>query len=140
MQKLFSLNVFFLLIFLVGCSDKAEENHIKQVNIDEVGEMIDGEKDGFFVPTISIDREYITILKEVFEDYKDENLYIYYTMQPEGESGEILKRDQYKYVRKMPKESIYYVKGGEIYKGINLRTYESSDLSSAIEQFIEENR
>ena len=127
-----------VFVFLVACGSNngSGSKGVIQIDEDTVNELVEGEKDGFFIAVSDKEESFFPILTEIAES---EGVLVsyYYTYQPDGAEGEEVERQVFEATNKFNKNRLYYVKDGEIQQFIRLTSYTGLELQKQIRGFIE---
>lgn len=135
MKKRFIGTVVLGLLLLAGCGDGGDEGLV-QVDEDVVNQLVEGEKDGFFLAVSDKEEYFMEILKGVAED-EGTLVNYYYTWQPDGADGEKVEAPVVDSISKFDLNRIYYVKDGEPLQYIRLSSYKGVELQNQIRAFIQ---
>lgn len=135
MKKRF-LAVVFLCLLLVGCGSGSSSKGVVQIGEDTVNQLVEGEKNGFFIAVSDKEEAFFPALTEIAES-EDVLVSYYYTYQPDGAEGEEVEKPAVKSIKKFDLNRLYYVKDGEIQQYIRLTSYAGLELQNQIRGFIE---
>lgn len=135
MKKRFIGTVVLGLLLLAGCGDGGDEGLV-QVGEDVVDQLVEGEKDGFFLAVSDKEEYHMEILKGVAED-EGTLVNYYYTWQPDGADGEKVDTPVFKATSDFDLNRLYYVKDGEALQYIRLSSYKGVELQNQIRTFIQ---
>ena len=122
----------FLTMILSACG--SNETGLKQVDLDTVEKLLAGEENGFFLSVSNKEEDFLPYLEDVLEEKKVKVNY-YVTFQPDGEGGKMADRQVADFDEK--NNHLYYIEDGKVSEPLRLTSYEGTELSSQIENFIE---
>ena len=136
MRKVFSLSLLILSISLLSACGNSEGSTLNQISEDEVKEIYDGEKNGYFVAAKSVDESYFETLEEVLEE-NGEEAYIYNTYQPEGKDTELVDKQKFDLANRFDRNKLYYIEDGEMSEPIRLQSLTGIELAEQIQAYID---
>lgn len=137
-KMLLWITAILTVCILSGCTnDKDKATGLVQIDFETLEQFINGEKDGFLIPTQDIENIKPEYIKNALENNKDVTIYLYNTYQPEGKDGKKAEKQQYGYGSKMPKNELYYLSNGEVIENLDLGKFEGTELTKQIEHFLE---
>lgn len=135
MKKRFIGTVVLGLLLLAGCGDGGDEGLV-QVDEDVVNQLVEGEKDGFFLAVDDKEVYFMEILQEVVEK-EGALVNYYYTYQPDGADSKKVENPVFDDISKFKQERLSYVKKGEVLQYIDLDLYKGVELQNQIRTFIQ---
>lgn len=139
MKKRFIGTVALSLLLLAGCGGGATNSGsegLVQIDEDVVNQLVEGEKDGFFLAVSDKEEYFMETLKEVAEN-EGATINYYYTWQPDGVDGEKVDSPVVEAINKFDLNRLYYVKDGEELQYIRLSSYKGVELQEQIQAFIQ---
>ena len=129
-----TLSVLFLLMVLSACSNNKEIGLV-QVDSDTVKSLMNGEENGFFLAVSDKNEGFEPYVEDVLDE-KGVKINYYYTYQPEGAECETVEDQVFDFDNNIDKNRLYYFEDGEVSDPLRLTSYEGTELSAQIENFI----
>ncbi|WNS78834.1 hypothetical protein RRU94_02495 [Domibacillus sp. DTU_2020_1001157_1_SI_ALB_TIR_016] len=124
----------FLTMILSACG--SSEAGLKQVDLDTVENLLAGEENGFVLAVDEKDQGFEPYLEDVLED-KGVKVNYYYAYQPDGEEGKTSDKQVFDFDGLEKKNHLYYIEDGKVSDPLRLTSYEGTELTSQIENFID---
>jgi LPS O-antigen subunit length determinant protein (WzzB/FepE family) len=135
MKKILSLSLLLLSIILLSACGKSDEA-LNQISEEDVQKIYDGEMNGFFVATQNADESYFETLEEVLQE-NNTSAYFYHTYQPEGKDSELVDKQKFDLANRFDRNKLYYVKDGEVFDPIRLKSLTGLELAEQIQGYID---
>ncbi|MGB6406140.1 MAG: hypothetical protein WBF39_01615 [Planococcus donghaensis] len=135
MKRILSLSLLLLSIVLLAACGKSDEV-LNQISEEDVQKIYDGEMNGFFLATQNVDESYFETLEEVLQE-NDTTAYFYNTYQPEGKDSESVDNQKFDLANRFDRNKLYYVKDGEVFDPIILKSLTGLELAEQIQGYID---